>query len=304
MNNNRTGYIYVLLAAFFFALIAVIGKTVLNTGINVFDLLILQNTVALIFILSYFAAVDINKLNVGRKNLKVILIQGMIGSAGTTILFYLALERMNAGIASMLLFTHPVLVSIYFMVTRTKKITFTSNLALAAAFLGSTMVINVFNLDITKTPAAGLLFGIMSSAVYAFYNVYADMKLKGFEPLVINFYTTLSSLAVTLLLRPGFFRFEFEMTSELLLYICELAVVSGILPVVFLYKGINLIGADKASIAATSELPITILLSFLVLGESMGLVQLSGIALILCSIIILQYEGMFEKIFCNLKRSL
>lgn len=304
MNNNRTGYIYVLLAAFFFALIAVIGKTVINTGINIFDLLILQNTVTFIFILSYFAVVDINKLNVGRKNLKVILIQGTIGSAGTTILFYLALERMNAGIASMLLFTHPILVSIYFMVTKTKKITLTNNLALAAAFLGSTMVINIFNLDITKTPAAGLLFGIMSSAVYAFYNVYADMKLKGFEPLVITFYTTLASLAVTLLLRPGFFRFEFEMTSELLLYICELAVVSGILPVIFLYRGINLIGADKASIAATSELPITILLSFLVLGESMGLVQLSGIALILCSIIILQYEGILEKIFYNLKKSL
>lgn len=303
MNKNKTGYIYVLLAAFFFALIAVIGKTVMNTGINVFDLLILQNVMALIFLLVYFTATDIKKLHMDKKSLKAILIQGLVGSAGTTILFYLALQRMNAGIASMLLFTHPVLVSIYFMATKTKKITLTNNLALTAAFIGSVMVINIFNIDISKTPFVGLCFGIMSSVTYAFYNIYADVKLKDFEPLVITFYTTLSILIVTLILRPGFFRFEFIMTSELLIYICELAVVSGILPVIFLYKGINIVGADKASIVATSELPITILISFFVLGERMDIVQLSGIVLILCSVIILQYEGIFERVMNAIKNN-
>ena len=301
MNKNTVGYIYVLLAAFFFALIAVIGKTVINTGINVFDLLVLQNAAAVIFMLAYFAAVDIRKLRLSRSNLKTVLIQGFIGSSGTTILFYLALEKLNAGTASMLLFTHPVLVSIYFMATKTKKITQTSNLALLAAFLGSTMVINVFNIDLSATPLAGLIFGTISSCAYAFYNIYADVKLKDFEPLVITFYTTLSITAAALLLHPGFFRFDFEITSELLIYICELAVVSGILPIIFLYKGIKRVGADKASIVATAELPITIVLSLFVLGERMGPVQLAGILLIMCSIIILQYEGLFEGILSKFR---
>jgi len=297
LNKNTIGYIYVSLAAFFFALIAVIGKTVINTGINVFDLLILQNAVALLFILVYFAVVDIRKLRLNAENIRTILIQGFIGSAGTTVMFYLALQRMNAGIASMLLFTHPVLVSLYFMLTRTKKITVTNNLALVSAFLGSIMVINIFDIDLARTPLMGLFFGVISSIFYAFYNIYADMRLKSFEPLVIAFYTTLTSLVVTLMLHPGFFRLEFAFTTELLLYVCELAVVSGILPVIFLYKGIKLVGADKASIVATSELPITILMSFLVLGERMNLVQLAGVALIIGSIIILQYEGLLEKAF-------
>lgn len=295
MNSTRIGYIYVLLASFFFALIAVLGKTVMNTGINVFDLLILQNTTAVLFLLVYFTVVDIRKLRLSSMNIKTVMIQGLIGSAGTTILFYLTLQRVNAGIASMLLFTHPVLVSIYFMATKTRRISVTNNLALLAAFAGSMMVINIFNIDAAKTPILGLLLGAASSVTYAFYNIYADMKLKEFEPLVITFYTTLSTLLVALLLRPGFFSFQFVLTAELLLYVAELAVVSGIMPVMLLYKGIGRIGADKASIAATSELPITILMSFLVLGETMGLVQLGGIFLIICSIIILQYEGTIEK---------
>lgn len=297
MNKNSIGYLYVLLAAFFFALIAVIGKTVMNSGINPLDLIIMQNAAAAIFILIYFALVDIKKLKLDKTSLKTLLIQGLIGSACTTVFFYLALEKINAGIASMLLFTHPVLVSLYFMATKTKKITLTNNIALLAAVLGSVMVIDVFNIDMEKTSLAGIAFGIAASAAYAFYNVYADLKLKDFEPLVITFYTTVTILAVALVFRPGFFRFEFEMTAQLLGYICELSVISGILPVMFLYKGIKRVGADKASIVATSELPITILLSFLILGERMGPVQLAGIMLIVCSIIMLRYEGLLERIF-------
>lgn len=299
MSKNKIGYIYVLLAAFFFALIAVIGKTIINIGINIFDLLILQNTVALICMLVYFAVVDIKKLHLSRRSLKTVLIQGLAGSTSTTVLFYLALEKLDAGVASMLLFTHPVLVSLYFMAAKKKRITISSNLALLAAFLGSMMVINLFNINMAKAPFAGIVYGILASAAYAFYNINAEIKLKEFDPLVVNFYTTLTTIAITLALRPGFFRFEFAMTSELMLYICELAVVSGIFPVIFLYKGIKLVGADKASIVATSELPITILLSFFVLGERMGLVQLAGIILIMCSIIILQYEEMLERVFNN-----
>ena len=54
MNRNKVGYVYVLLAAFFFALIAVIGKTVINSGIKIFDLLVLQYTASFIFMLIYF----------------------------------------------------------------------------------------------------------------------------------------------------------------------------------------------------------------------------------------------------------
>lgn len=299
MNKYKIGYFYTLLAAFFFALVAVIGKTIINIGVNVFDLLILQNTVALIFMLVYFTVLDIKKLYLPKRSLKTILIQGLFGSASTTILFYLALEKLNAGVASMLLFTHPVLISLYFMATKKKKITLASNLALLAAFLGSMMVINLFDISMAETPIIGLVFGILSSAAYAFYNINADMKLKEFEPLVIYFYTTLATLAVALIFHPGFFKFEFLLTSELLLYVCELAVVSGILPTIFLYKGIKLVGADKASIVATSELPATILLSFFVLGERMRLIQVAGIILIMCSVIILQYERILEAAFNN-----
>jgi drug/metabolite transporter (DMT)-like permease len=108
-------------------------------------------------------------------------------------------------------------------------------------------------------------------------------------------------LIAVIIINPGFFRFDFEFTPNLLIYACELGVISGILPVVFLYKGISLLGADKASIVATTELPITIILSYFVLGEKMELVQLFGIVMIMFSIIILQKEESFENYINKVK---
>lgn len=301
MKSNKVGYIYVFLASFFFALIAVIGKTVFNSGISAFDLLVLQYASSILFLAVYFAATDIKRLIISRQRLKDVLIQGFIGSAPTTILFYMALEVMNAGIASMLLFIHPVLVSIYFIATKSKKITLTNNLALISAVLGSIMVINVSNADTQSIPIMGIVFGIAASAAYAFFNINADIKLKGMDSMVVPFYTSLASLIAVIIINPGFFRFDFEFTPNLLIYACELGVISGILPVVFLYKGISLLGADKASIVATTELPITIILSYFVLGEKMELVQLFGIVMIMFSIIILQKEESFENYINKVK---
>ncbi len=301
MKGTKIGYIYIALASLFFAVIAIVGKTVINLGMSVFDLLILQNAFSILLLLAYFAFTGIRQLKLDREMLKRVVLQGIIGSAGTTIFFYMALEQLNAGIASMLLFTNPALVSLYFIITKTKKINIVNNAALIFALLGSIMVINIFNIDLTGTPIIGLFYGIAASAAYAFFNVYADIKLKGLKPLVITFYTSSIILMAALFLNINFFTFSFVLTPELIFYIFELSIISGILPIVFLYKGIELIGSERASIVATAELPITLVLAYFFLRETMVIVQLLGAAFIILSLVILQNEEKILKRFINRK---
>lgn len=291
MQSTKIGYIYVFLAASFFAIIGVLGKNVINLGIAPLDLIVLQYAATILIMFGYFIFKDIKMLRLSKSELKSILIQGIIGSSGTTLFFYLALEKVNAGIASMLLFTHPVLISTYFLISKTKKINRINNTALLLAILGSVMVINLLAFDIAKTPIIGLLLGLLASASYAFFNIYAEIGFKEAKPLVTTFYTSGVILIVALLVNPGFFKFDFILSGDIVFYILELAVISGILPVVFLYKGIAIVGADKASIVATAELPITVLLAFFILGEKMNLIQIAGIFLIIASIILLQNEN-------------
>jgi drug/metabolite transporter (DMT)-like permease len=291
LQSIRIGYIYVFLAAAFFAIIGVLGKNVINAGIAPLDLIILQYTTTIIIMFAYFVIKDINMLKLTRKEIKSIIIQGIIGSSGTTLFFYLALGKVNAGIASMLLFTHPILINVYFLISKTKKINLINNGALFLAFLGSALVINIFAFDMALTPAIGLLFGMLSSVAYAFFNIYAEIEFKEAKPMVTTFYTSGVILFTTLIVNPGFLKFNFVMSWEIAFYVLELAIISGILPVVFLYKGIGIVGADRASIVATAELPITIILAYLILGEKMNIVQGIGIFFIIASIILLQSEN-------------
>lgn len=303
MQNTRIGYLYVFLAASFFAFIGVLGKNLISAGIAPLDLIILQYAATMFMMFAYFAFTDISVLKLTKHEVKRILIQGIIGSSGTTIFFYLALEQVNAGIASMLLFTHPVLISVYFLISKTKKINMINNSALVLAILGSIMVINIFAFNIASTPSIGILFGLLASAAYAFFNIYAELEFKEAKPLVTTFYSSGVILVATLLINPRFFIFDFTLSWDIVFYIARLAIISGILPVVFLYKGIGIVGADKASIIATAELPITVLLAYCILGEKMNLIQVIGIFLIIASIILLQNENNISVLIKKIKRS-
>ena len=67
-----------------------------------------------------------------------------------------------------------------------------------------------------------------------------------------------------------------------------LALTSGIIPTILMYKGIKYIGADKASIVASSELPMTIILAYFFLSEKMSIIQLLGVAAIVGSVVLLE----------------
>lgn len=288
---------YVGLAAFFFALIAIIGKSAFNTGMKVYDLLVMQNAVSAVIMFAYIFVKDKKSMKITKGQLQRVIIQGIFGSTATTLFFYLALEKINAGIASMLIFTHPVFVTLFFVITGTRKISWVNNLALILAVIGSGMVINLFNLNFVQTPVIGLIYGIICSITYAFFNVFADLKLNDIKSEVVAMYTSVVMFVISAIINPGFFRFNITLTPKIIFYVFELAVVSGILPIVFLYKGIALVGSEKSTIIATAELPITLILAFLVLKETMVFTQVIGVIFIIGAILVLQNEAIIlEKL--------
>jgi drug/metabolite transporter (DMT)-like permease len=291
LKKSSLGYIYVSLAAFFFALIAIIGKSAFNTGMKVYDLLVMQNAVSAVIMFIYLFIKDKKSMILTKGQLKRVIIQGTFGSTATTVFFYLALEKINAGIASMLIFTHPVFVTLFFVITGIRKISLVNNLALMLAVIGSGMVINLFNLNVAETPVIGLVYGVICSISYAFFNVFADLKLNDVKSEVLAMYTSVVMFVISAILNPGFFRFDITLSPQMVFYVFELAVVSGILPVVFLYKGIALVGSEKSTIIATAELPITLILAFLVLNETMVFTQVIGVVFIIGAVLVLQNES-------------
>jgi drug/metabolite transporter (DMT)-like permease len=216
------------------------------------------------------------------------LIQGIIGGFGTSLFFYLAITKINVGMATMILFLYPAIVNIFFAFSGVRKIGKASIIALGMALFGSFMVLNIFGVEAFSVSTIGIIFGIGSCLSYAFYNIFADLKLSSFSPVTISFYSAISAFITSLIVSPSFFKFDINYSWELIGFFIALAFVSGIFPTILMYKGIYYIGADKASIVASSELPMTIILAYFFLSEKMSILQISGVIMIVASVLLLE----------------
>ncbi|MBE6021559.1 MAG: hypothetical protein E7228_07530 [Clostridiales bacterium] len=290
---SKIGYILAIASAFFYALQVVVGKLILQEGIAARDLLVVQYSGATILLFLFLIIRHKQtgvKVKMDRKFLKSIIIQGSLGCCLTTFFFYLAMERVSAGICSMLLYLCPVYVCIFFMITGIRKITFFNKLSVVLAFVGAVFVLNIFALEEMKWSGLGLALGCISGICYAFYGVHADLKLKDMPVEQMLFYMYLVGTITFWVLNPGFISDPLVVEGGRMQFLVFCVIILQVLPMALLNLAIRAIGSNKATVIATAELPITIVLAYIFLKEQMVAVQLFGILLIVAAIVIIQVK--------------
>ena len=279
MSHKKAGYLYALLASLFFASIAILGKQVIQSGVNSIELMLWQYLFTLMMLAAYLLIRQPQSLKVSKDELKRLALLGLIGSASTNLFFYLALNYLSAGMSSMLLFTNPIFITLYFWLSRSKEISRMNWISMLMAFIGCLLVLDLFSGTGAIAPI-GIGLGLLSGLCYAFYNVFADLKLKELDPNVINLYGS----GFAIILPISLFILQGQPLRVLTLHqyglIWLLAGAAGILPIFFIFKAIRLIGSEKASVIATMELPLTVLMAAVFLKESMNVPQIMGIVLI------------------------
>lgn len=291
MSRKYLGFLYMFLSAFCFSLMGILSKLIFKFGISSLDLIVMQNIIQVLVLGLYHAFRKFKDLKLGIKDLKIISVQGLLGSVPVLIFYYVAIQRLNASIACLLLFTNPIFITLYYIVIEKQKAGTFKVIAVAATFVGSIMVLNITPQNIGALDMIGIAAGFLSSISYAFYNVYAEKKLGSYSPGAILFYCSLVVVIFVSIINPGFYTRGYITNIELMGYVSILAVAASILPVVFLYSGISILGAQIASVVATAEIPFTLLLSSIVLSEKLTLIQIIGSIMIMTAIVLLNREG-------------
>lgn len=293
MQKHTYGYIYAILAAFFFALIAIIGKDLVSGGTHPFQVTFYQYIFTALILGIWLLIRKPSALRCTAKQLGSFAVLGLIGVAGTNLFFYSALQYLNAGITSMLLFISPVYITLFFSITKIRKMKPINYLSVFMTISGAAIVLNIFS-GTFDLPILGIGLGVLSGFAYAFYNVFADLKLKSWDPNVINFYACISSSCFTLILL-FITDIGFVIKINDLPALFFLAGFSGILPIYFTFKALQYIGSEKVSVIATVELPMTLVMAFIFLKEQMAPIQTLGVLLIIISIILLHYNEKEKK---------
>ena len=283
----RRGYFYALISALSYSIVAIFAKFALGTGVVPEAITFWQYLLTSAILLVYFLLTDRRLLRPNKDQLWKYATLGIIGSMMTNFFYYHALTHLSAGLASMLLFSAPFLINLFFILSGLRKIKTIFFLPIGLGLLGNFLALNLLD-EAIQISTIGILFGLLAAVFYAFYAIFMDLKIKNQNAHQMNMFGTffgmLASGSYLLLTQPA----ALIVPSESIVWLMLNAIFASVIPVYFAYHSLQLIGSDKFSVISTMELPMTLVMAFLLLNERLTPIQLIGMSLVVGSIILLR----------------
>lgn len=282
LSRETEGLLFCLASAAGFAAMAIFAKYAYAEGANVVSVLAVRFVIAaaLLWPLARMrGAVGSGRALVGG------LLLGLVGYALEAGLFFASLTRLDASMASLVLYVYPALVLIGAVALGRDHFDRRRGIALAFA-LGGVMLVLVGG-DLGDLDGVGILLALGAATGYALYILGSDAIADGASPLAFAaaVYTGAANAFVIAGVVSG--ELDLAMSAGAYGWIAALAVVSTVLGVTAFLAGLARLGPGKAAILSAVEPPVTVALAALCFGETLAPVQLAGGALVVFAVVLL-----------------
>jgi drug/metabolite transporter (DMT)-like permease len=266
----------------------VLGKLAYDDGATVGTLLSVRfGLAAAVFwalVLCGDAAGEVRALR--RSDVGTALALGAIGYAAQAGCYFAALERIDASLLALLVYTYPAMVAIAAIALGRERADARRLPALALASGG--LVLVLASASGGTVEPLGATLGIGAAIVYTTYILVSEGIAGRIRPTLLAalvcsgaaFSLTLGS-ALAGDLSPG------DVTATGWGWLACLALVSTVAAVSLFFAGLRRVGPTTASILSTAEPVVTVLLAFLVFGELLSTLQLIGGALVIAAVLLL-----------------
>jgi drug/metabolite transporter (DMT)-like permease len=284
--KEKLGFIVSLISGAAFATLAIFSKFAYSGGANVPSVLFLRFVgAALIF--RIYSGFKKKEAEYSRKTIIALLLMGGLGYGTMSAFFLLAVSRIPASLAGMLLYLYPALVTIVTVLIKQEVLTFKKGTALATTSLGLVMVLGASFKDVDLL---GIFFGIGAACVYTVYIVIGSKVLSKLDPFIATRYIMTGSALVYSVFGLATNTLSFAFSWGVWLAIGGIILISTVLGVGSFWMGVQLIGPSRTSIVSSVEPLITVVMAWLLFDERLTALQLFGGLLIIMGVIVLQYR--------------
>jgi drug/metabolite transporter (DMT)-like permease len=267
---------------------AIFGKLAYDNGATVGTLLSVRFLLAAALfwalLVARGAAAEIRAL--AGRDVVLALALGACGYAAQAGAYFAALDRIDASLLSLLVYTFPAIVTVAAIVTGRERPARRRIAALALSSAGLALVLA--GAGTGALDPLGTALGLGAAVVYSAYilvgeGVSTRMRPQLLATLVCTGAAATLTIGSALLgtLRPG------EVTLAGWSWLACLAVVSTVVAISLFFAGLRRVGPTTASILSTVEPLVTVLLALLVFGELLRNLQILGGALVLGGVLAL-----------------
>jgi len=275
----------VLLSAALFGALAVLAELAYSTGVSVLGLLLGRFAVAGLVL--WLIVLVLRRPLPSRRCVVTAVALGM-GYSSMALSFAASLKHIEAGLADLLLFAYPVLVSIGAVALGRERFSRRRAAALAAATVGIALALTGGGTGVIDPLGVGL--ALASALIYALYVLASSSLLGTTDPLVLA--ASVATGAAITFFGDAAIHGQLAPRGGLtgIGLVVAVALSSSVFGTGAFMAGVRRLGASRASIVSSVEPALTAAFAFAAFGDRFGAVQLLGAGLVLASVPILELK--------------
>lgn len=295
MSNKKIGISLVVMATFFWAIMGVSSRYLTNSGVTPTDISFFRCLIAATGFSIFLAIFNKSAFNMDLKGIIISSLYGIVTFALSFTTFNIAVERVPIAVATVLMFTNPIWVTIFNAIFFKEKISLKKGFIIALAIFGSVLIANLLGADIADLDIIGILIGLSTGVLFAlqiviprfFEGVYSkdSMLIYGFiaGTIVLAFFADFGGLVHT---------FEIaESKSMIIINMLAIGVLSTFIANIAYVKATDFIDGGTASVLVALEPVLGSLFGFIFYGETLnGLQIIGGVMIIFAAIWLAKME--------------
>lgn len=284
--HAATGYLLYLIAATLWGLNGTVSKIILLSIGDAARVSQLRTTSAFIILLIFVALTNRKAFKLTKSEIPVLVVYALLGITLTQWAYFEAISRMPVGITLLIEFTAPIYIVLWVRYVRKQKVKSTIWLGLAMAIGGLALVAQVwqgFKLD-----TVGFLFAFGATFSLVIYFLFGEKASENRDSVSLIMWGFLIATIFWALTLPwSNFPWQSlnvdvqpfvnsEVTTPILVLISYMVIGGTVLPFVLVVMAIKHLGAAGASLMGMFEPLVAFLIAWVVLGESLNLIQIIG----------------------------
>lgn len=231
------------------------------------------------------------KIWTDKKDAATLVLFGILGMAGCQLSYYTAVELSNAGTATVLQYTAPVLILGYEAVRMRRRPRGFEIAALVLALAGTFLLATHGNPGSMSLSGKALAWGLMSAVMMAVYNLLPAKLMKKYGTFcVIGWGMLVGGIVLSAFTHPWHVvgRWDLEAVGAMAVVV----VLGTVLSFSFYMEGVRMIGAAKASLLASVEPVTATIASALMMHVVFAGMDVLGIVCILGAVLLLSVPGL------------
>ena len=287
--QNR-GYLLILAAGALWGTIGFFATLLANLGMKagpVAFFRVLSSTVMLALVL-LIKGKGLSLFRISRRGLFSCMLIGVVSQAFYNVCYMNTIEQNGMATAAVFLYTSPVYVALLSRLLFREPLTGNKILAIVMNIVGCVLTVTGGVFSEMRISPFGLVMGLLAGFTYALLPILSRTGASEENPYTAAFYGQLFGALMLFFLIHPFQNPGTEFTWQILLVLIGFGLIPSALAYIVYYGGMSRITeTSKVPVIASVETVVAAVIGLVAFGQTLGAVKILGIALVLCSIAVM-----------------